>query len=170
MRVADLLNSWDKLSGGVRRDTFNRLSTWLSDARSVRLLPKCCAEEHFRTSTAPGTVLYLVGNSELLGIYKRLNAYVSCLESDMESERQVSYEEASQFALENGPSFLPLCGLQLTYWSCTDMVFIETSAKSGQQVDDCFHGILPFWCRVSHSHVFATDTAMSILERVQSGR
>jgi Ras-related protein Rab-14 len=39
---------------------------------------------------------------------------------DLESERDVTYEEASQFARENG------------------LIFVETSAKTGENVEDSF--------------------------------
>ena len=64
----------------TRRSTFNHLSTWLADARSL---------------TNPKTTIFLIGNK-----------------SDMEAERDVTYEEAKQFADEN------------------DLLFLECSAKT----------------------------------------
>jgi len=56
-----------------------------------------------RNLTHPNTVIMLVGNKR-----------------DLESERDVTYEEASQFARENG------------------LIFVETSAKTGENVEDSF--------------------------------
>ena len=39
---------------------------------------------------------------------------------DLEDQRDVTYEEASQFAEENG------------------LIFVETSAKTGENVEECF--------------------------------
>lgn len=64
----------------TRRSTYNHLSSWLTDARSL---------------THPNTVIYLIGNK-----------------GDLESQRDVSYDEAKQFAEENG------------------LLFLETSAKT----------------------------------------
>ncbi len=64
----------------TRRSTYNHLSSWLTDARSL---------------THPNTVIYLIGNK-----------------SDLEGQRDVSFEEAKQFADENG------------------LLFLETSAKT----------------------------------------
>ena len=58
----------------TRRSTYNHLSSWLTDARSL---------------THPNTVIYLIGNK-----------------GDLEAQRDVSYEEAKQFADENGLLFL----------------------------------------------------------------
>merc|ERR1711971_397523 len=70
------------------RDSFNSVSTWLSDAKSL---------------ASQNIVIILCGNK-----------------SDLESERQVTTAEAEQFASENG------------------MYFTETSAKSGENVEDSF--------------------------------
>jgi len=56
-----------------------------------------------RNLTNPGTVIYLIGNK-----------------LDMEGNRDVSYEEAKQFADENG------------------LMFLEASAKTGEYVEDAF--------------------------------
>jgi Ras-related protein Rab-14 len=72
----------------TRRTTYNHVSTWLADARSL---------------TNPNTVIMLIGNKR-----------------DLEDQREVSYEEASNFAREN------------------DLIFMETSAKTGDQVEDAF--------------------------------
>jgi len=56
-----------------------------------------------RNLTNPNTVIFLIGNK-----------------SDLESQRDVTYEEAKAFAEENG------------------LMFIETSAKTGEGVEEAF--------------------------------
>lgn len=56
-----------------------------------------------RNLTNPSTVIYLIGNK-----------------CDLEAQRDVTYEEAKQFADENG------------------LMFIEASAKTGEKVEDAF--------------------------------
>lgn len=56
-----------------------------------------------RTLTSPNTVIMMVGNK-----------------ADLAKSREVSYEEASRFAQENG------------------LIYIEASAKSGEKVEDAF--------------------------------
>mmetsp|Transcript_27131 Transcript_27131/g.68148 ORF Transcript_27131/g.68148 Transcript_27131/m.68148 type:complete len:217 (-) Transcript_27131:45-695(-) len=56
-----------------------------------------------RNLTNPNTVIMLIGNKK-----------------DMEQSRDVSYEEASSFANENG------------------LIFVETSAKTGENVEEAF--------------------------------
>lgn len=70
------------------RTSYNNLSKWLSDARSLA-----------NTSI----VIFLVGTK-----------------SDLETKREVSFMEASQFALEN------------------DMKYLETSALSGSGIEEVF--------------------------------
>eukprot|EP00800_Vazella_pourtalesii_P000866 TRINITY_DN1073_c0_g1_i1.p1 TRINITY_DN1073_c0_g1~~TRINITY_DN1073_c0_g1_i1.p1 ORF type:complete len:214 (+),score=40.12 TRINITY_DN1073_c0_g1_i1:73-714(+) len=72
----------------TRRNTYNHLSSWLTDARNL---------------TNPNTVIFLIGNK-----------------TDLEAQREVTYDEAKQFADENG------------------LLFMETSAKSGEKVEDAF--------------------------------
>eukprot|EP01095_Lingulamoeba_sp_RSL-Kostka_P002926 TRINITY_DN1383_c0_g1_i2.p1 TRINITY_DN1383_c0_g1~~TRINITY_DN1383_c0_g1_i2.p1 ORF type:complete len:211 (+),score=69.69 TRINITY_DN1383_c0_g1_i2:43-675(+) len=72
----------------TRRETFNHLTDWLTDARNM---------------TNPNTIIMLIGNK-----------------SDLDSKRAVSYESAARFAKEN------------------DLIFIETSAKTGQNVEEAF--------------------------------
>lgn len=72
----------------TRRTTYNHVSTWLADARSL---------------TNPNTVIMLIGNKR-----------------DLDDQREVSFEEASNFAREN------------------DLIFMETSAKTGDAVEDAF--------------------------------
>jgi Ras-related protein Rab-14 len=57
----------------TRRSTFNHLSRWLTDTRSL---------------TNPSTVIFLIGNK-----------------ADLEASREVTYEEAKQYADENGLMF-----------------------------------------------------------------
>ncbi|BET00448.1 RAB [Nesidiocoris tenuis] len=64
----------------TRRSTYNHLSSWLSDTRTL---------------TNPSTVIFLIGNK-----------------SDLDGQRDVTYEEAKQFADENG------------------LMFVEASAKT----------------------------------------
>ena len=56
-----------------------------------------------RNLTNPNTVIFLIGNK-----------------SDLEAQRDVTYEEAKQFADENG------------------LMFVEASAKTGDNVEDAF--------------------------------
>ncbi|RWS26800.1 hypothetical protein B4U80_09964 [Leptotrombidium deliense] len=56
-----------------------------------------------RNLTNPNTVIYLIGNK-----------------SDLESQRDVTYDEAKMFAEENG------------------LMFIEASAKTGENVEEAF--------------------------------
>ena len=56
-----------------------------------------------RNLTNPNTVIFLIGNK-----------------SDLEAQRDVTYEEAKQFADENG------------------LMFVEASAKTGENVEDAF--------------------------------
>jgi len=72
----------------TRRITYNHLTTWLADARSL---------------THPNTVIMLIGNKR-----------------DIEDQRDVSYEEVSKFAQENG------------------VLFLESSAKTGENVEEAF--------------------------------
>jgi len=72
----------------TRRATYNHLTSWLSDARSL---------------TNPNTVIMLVGNKK-----------------DLEESRDVTFEEATKFAEENG------------------LIFMESSAKTGDNVEEAF--------------------------------
>ncbi|KAF7626917.1 hypothetical protein Mgra_00009670 [Meloidogyne graminicola] len=72
----------------TRRSTYNHLSSWLSDAKTL---------------TNPNTIIFLIGNK-----------------SDMEAQRDVTYEEAKDFADEHG------------------LTFMECSAKTGENVEDAF--------------------------------
>lgn len=57
----------------------------------------------YRNLTNPNTVIFLIGNK-----------------SDLEAQREVTYDEAKQFAEENG------------------LMFLECSAKTGERVEDAF--------------------------------
>ncbi|KAG7468786.1 Ras-related Rab-14 [Solea senegalensis] len=62
-----------------RRSTYNHLSSWLTDARNLTN----------PNTVSIYTVIILIGNK-----------------ADLESQRDVTYEEAKQFAEENGLLFL----------------------------------------------------------------
>eukprot|EP00164_Ancoracysta_twista_P000241 GFYU01000343.1.p1 GENE.GFYU01000343.1~~GFYU01000343.1.p1 ORF type:complete len:205 (+),score=14.90 GFYU01000343.1:256-870(+) len=72
----------------TRRSTFNTLTNWLADARSL---------------ATQNTVIMLIGNK-----------------LDMESHREVSYDEAKRFADDNA------------------LIYLEASAKTGQNVEEAF--------------------------------
>ena len=75
----------------TRRSTYNHLSSWLTDARNLtnpntvnntNVEQEKCQEFFFK-------VIFLIGNK-----------------SDLEAQRDVTYEEAKQFADENGLMFV----------------------------------------------------------------
>uniref|UniRef100_A0A1I8GQK6 Ras-related protein Rab-4B n=1 Tax=Macrostomum lignano TaxID=282301 RepID=A0A1I8GQK6_9PLAT len=70
------------------RDSYNALSNWLSDARSL---------------ASPNIAIVMIGNKR-----------------DLDADREVTLMEASQFAQQN----------------C--LLFLETSAKTGENVEDAF--------------------------------
>ncbi|KAL2716937.1 ras-related protein Rab-14 isoform X2 [Vespula squamosa] len=93
----------------TRRSTYNHLSSWLTDTRnltnpSTRFLCFYNAkkEEQIRHQIL-FKVIFLIGNK-----------------SDLEDQRDVTYEEAKQFADENG------------------LMFVEASAKTGHNVEEAF--------------------------------
>jgi len=88
----------------TRRSTYNHLSSWLTDARNL---------------TNPNTV----NNSNVeQGSFKNFFKVIFLIgnKSDLEAQRDVTYEEAKQFADENG------------------LMFVEASAKTGENVEDAF--------------------------------
>jgi Ras-related protein Rab-14 len=90
----------------TRRETFNRLDSWLQDLRNL---------------TSPTTVIVLLGNK-----------------CDLTSKREVAYEEAARYAEENG------------------LVFVETSAKTGERVEDAFVRL----ATLVHQHVVDGSTVL----------
>uniref|UniRef100_A0A915LXU2 Ras-related protein Rab-14 n=1 Tax=Meloidogyne javanica TaxID=6303 RepID=A0A915LXU2_MELJA len=75
----------------TRRSTYNHLSSWLSDAKTL---------------TNPNTIIFLIGNK-----------------SDMEAQRDVTYEEAKAFADEHG----------LTFMECSAKTLDLNAADTGVQ-------------------------------------
>ena len=92
-----------------RRSTYNHLSSWLSDARNL---------------TNPNTVGCSVDDIPNLSLVRRVNfssidkylcfkvIFLIGNKSDLEAQRDVTYEEAKQFAEEN------------------ELLFVEASAKT----------------------------------------
>uniref|UniRef100_A0A672ZYZ9 Ras-related protein Rab-14 n=1 Tax=Sphaeramia orbicularis TaxID=375764 RepID=A0A672ZYZ9_9TELE len=80
----------------TRRSTYNHLSSWLTDARNLTNPTHTCTCTVFQ-------VIILIGNK-----------------ADLEAQRDVTYEEAKQFAEENG------------------LLFLEASAKTGENVEEAF--------------------------------
>ena len=82
-----------ELFSNFRRSTYNHLSSWLTDARnltnpntvSVDSSIKVTIDDHFSTLFLTFQVIFLIGNK-----------------SDLDAQRDVTYEEAKQFAEENG--------------------------------------------------------------------
>ncbi|KPP63714.1 ras-related protein Rab-14-like, partial [Scleropages formosus] len=107
----------------TRRSTYNHLSSWLTDARNL---------------TNPNTVSYTSrpSVSQLKGMQRNNTCFPSSPahtrptfpqviilignKADLEAQRDVTYEEAKQFAEENG------------------LLFLEASAKTGENVEDAF--------------------------------
>ena len=93
------------------RDTYNALTNWLTDARTL---------------ASPNIVITLVGNKK-----------------DLESEREVTFLEASRFAQENG--IYNFVGVQWEFFDdffiffyVLELMFLETSALTGENVEETF--------------------------------
>jgi len=99
-----------------RRESFNHITNWLSDCRQL---------------AHPSVQIVMVGNK-----------------ADLNADREVTYMEAARFAQENGQPLtrVPLlCSLTVLRSSrgsrgCsqTELVFVESSAATGQNIDEIF--------------------------------
>ena len=74
----------------TRRSTYNHLSSWLTDARNL---------------TNPNTVKFCIAEPVVL-IFMSKVIFLIGNKSDLEAQRDVTYEEAKQFADENGLMFV----------------------------------------------------------------
>lgn len=75
-----------------------------------------------RSLASPHIVVLLVGNKK-----------------DLEAERDVPFLEASRFAQENGPSSFPsLCSPPRLLCGWAELMFVETSALTGECVEEGF--------------------------------
>jgi Ras-related protein Rab-14 len=83
----------------TRRSSFNHLATWLADARNL---------------THPNTVIVLVGNKT--GLFRPSSSqFFTFLQpitfsdafSDLQSQREVTHDEAATFGQEHGQSAVP---------------------------------------------------------------
>jgi len=131
------------------RESYNHVSSWLADARSL---------------ANPDIVIILVGNKK-----------------DKDKEREVTFLEASRFSQENGVcvcgaahSFARSFGRSLTMLqlcATTDVMFLESSARTGEGVEEVFlkcartilskidSGTLTVYCwPLRHSHTRSTHT------------
>lgn len=78
-----------------------------------------------RNLASPNIVIILVGNKK-----------------DLESHREVSYQEASQFAKDNGEIYFKLYLNQENeinfFYLILDLIFVECSALNGELVEEAF--------------------------------
>lgn len=93
------------------RETYNALTNWLTDARTL---------------ASPNIVIILCGNKK-----------------DLDADREVTFLEASRFAQENGKSSSRLCPSCLSPLhaydpSVAELMFLETSALTGENVEEGF--------------------------------
>lgn len=95
------------------RETYNALTNWLTDARTL---------------ASPNIVIILCGNKK-----------------DLDAEREVTFLEASRFAQENGEGLCPrpappgineLLGNAAV--PSAELMFLETSALTGENVEEAF--------------------------------
>lgn len=95
----------------LSRETYNALTNWLTDARTL---------------ASPNIVIILCGNKK-----------------DLDADREVTFLEASRFAQENGKSSSRLCPacpppLRAYVSSVAELMFLETSALTGENVEEGF--------------------------------
>jgi GTPase SAR1 family protein len=109
---------------------------WLTDARDL-------APEH--------AVIMLVGNK-----------------SDLEDEREVAFLEASRFAQENGLfAWIGLdCHSLIVVFAISDLLFLETSAKTGDGVEDMFFKCARSVISKAESGAFSVARGKSKTERM----
>ncbi len=90
----------------TRRSSFNHLATWLADARNL---------------THPNTVIVLVGNKTgeprcFAPLFRpALRCIVSDSDADLQSQREVTHDEAATFGQEHGQSSTRSCMLCLAF-------------------------------------------------------
>jgi len=86
----------------TRRSTYNHLSSWLTDARNltnpntVRIL---------KTTVTPSVNYYRSAFPDKRNSFKQV-IFLIGNKSDLEAQRDVTYEEAKKFAEENGLKFV----------------------------------------------------------------
>ncbi|CAF97452.1 unnamed protein product, partial [Tetraodon nigroviridis] len=94
------------------RETYNALTNWLTDARTL---------------ASPNIIIILCGNKK-----------------DLDADREVTFLEASRFAQENGssslcfPSHFPALPWTANVLSILELMFLETSALTGENVEEGF--------------------------------
>ena len=92
------------------RESFNSLANWLTDARTL---------------ASPSIIILLVGNKK-----------------DLEAEREVTFLEASRYVgliyWVKKYSYLRATSKILRFAQENDLLFMETSAKTGEAVEEAF--------------------------------